>query len=211
MKRFCLVMFSALLALVSCKNDNEEKCVFTPDTKGISLDLKVESLEDSLPSVTSKKQLVRFLTHHPHLRDNFFGRANYPDDSVFINQLYARFTNPHIGTLLMETHKVFGNNDNLMDEFRQAFINMKYYYPDFHPPKIQTIISGLETGCDMFVSDTLIVIGLDFFLGKGAKYRPLNMYEYMLRRYHPGGVVPAVLLLYGIDPGFNRTRLSDKT
>ncbi len=80
----------------------------------------------------------------------------------------------------METHKVFGNNAHLNEEFRQAFNNIKYYYPDFHPPKIQTIISGLETGCDMFVSDTLIVVGLDFFLGKGARYRP-NMYEYMLR------------------------------
>ncbi|NJN42061.1 MAG: hypothetical protein HC811_07420 [Flammeovirgaceae bacterium] len=57
---------------------------------------------------------------------------------------------------------------------------MKYYYPDFKPPVIKTMLTGLET--DLYVSDSLIVIGLDYYLGKGAKYRP-NMYEYMLRRY----------------------------
>jgi hypothetical protein len=108
----------------------------------------------------------------------------------------------------METHKVFGDLADLKEEFRQAYTNIRYYYPDFQPPKIQTIISGLET--DLLVSDTLIVVGLDYFLGDHAKYRP-KMYEYMLRRYKKDFIVPSVLLLYGIDQGFNKTELTDKT
>ncbi len=208
MKRLPSFLLLALVGLISCKKDNEEKCVFVPDTKGLSIDLKIESLEDSLPAIISKTQLVNFLTHHPALRDHFFGRAGYPNDSVFINELYNRFTNPHIDTLLMETHRVFGDLAGLREEFRQAYANIRYYYPNFRLPKIQTIISGLET--DLLVSDTLIVVGLDYFLGDGAKYRP-RMYEYMLRRYKKDFIVPSVLLLYGIDQGFNKTALTDKT
>ncbi len=208
MKRFVTAILCVGACLSACKNDREEKCAFVPDAKGVPIDLKVEPLEDSLPSITTKTQLVAFLTHHPNLRDHFFGRSRYPNDSIFINELYRRFTNLAMDTLAMEAHHVFGNGSGLKEQFRSAFANIKYYYPEFKPPKIQTIVSGLET--DLLVSDTLVVIGLDYFLGPGARYRP-NMYEYMLRRYTKDFIVPSVLLLYGIDAGFNKTELADKT
>src|SRR5258706_12333180 len=208
MKRFVTVFLCISAGLCSCKKDFEKKCAFVPDTKGIAIDLKIESLEDSLPNVTSKIQLVAFLTHHPDLRDHFFGRSRYPNDSVFINELFHRFTNLSMDTLLSETHNVFGDGAELKEQFRMAFANIKYYYPELKPPKVQTIVSGMET--DLLVSDTLVVIGLDYYLGPGARYRP-NMYEYMLRRYRKDFIVPSVVLLYGIDTGFNKTELADKT
>jgi isoleucyl-tRNA synthetase len=97
---------------------------------------------------------------------------------------------------------------SLEAEFEEAFANLKYYYPDFTPPKIQTVVSGLDT--DLFVSDSLIVVSLDFYLGRGAKYRP-KMYEYLLRRYDTNDIVPSCLLIYGISDRFNKTELADKT
>ena len=208
MKRLSGALFLVLMGLFSCKKSNEEKCAFVPDTKNISLEIKIETFEDSVASFTTKKQVINFLAHHPPLRDHFFGRESYPSDSIFINELYRRFTSPSIDTLLMETHRVFGDLTDLKKEFQQAFVNIRYYYPNFHPPKIQTILSGLET--DLLVSDTLIVISLDYYLGAGAKYRP-NTYEYILRRYKKDFIVPSVLLLYGIDRSFNNMDLTDKT
>ena len=196
------------VVMCGCKNNSEEKCVFIPETKPSSIDLKIESLEALLPAIQTKKDLVDFFSAHPTLRDHFFSRAGYPGDSAFINVLYSRFSSPHIDTLLMETQKIFGDLTKLEDEFKLAFANIQFYYPDFQVPKIQTVISGLET--DLLVSDTLIVVGLDYFLGEGAKYRP-NMYGYMQRRYTKDFIVPSVLLLYGIDQRFNKTQLADKT
>ncbi len=207
-KSFTVLLLCVLASLLACRRDREEKCAFVPDTKSIPIDLRIESLEDSLPSIATKTQLVTFLTRHPHLRDHFFGRSRYPNDSIFINELYRRFTNPAMDTLLIEAHNVFGNGSELKEQFRTAFANIKYYYPDFTPPAVQTIISGMET--DLLVSDSLVVIGLDYFLGPGSRYRP-NMYEYMLRRYTKDFIVPSVLLLYGIDAHFNKTDLADKT
>lgn len=197
------------LLLFSCDLDGEKNCVYIPDTGSIKIALAFEPLEDSLPAITTKAQVVSFLTRHPDTRDFFFNRQAYPDDSVFINRLYSRFSNPHIDTLLQETHRVFGNGDFLKQTFTQAYTNVKFYYPEFQPPRIQTLISGLET--DLFATDSTIFVGLDYFLGAGAKYRPNNMYEYMLRRYTRDFIVPSVMLLTGVDSRFNKTKEDDKT
>ncbi len=201
--------FATLVLLaVACSSD-EKTCVYIPDTSKIPLELNYQSLEDSLPAVMTKSDLVRFMNHHPDTRDIFFNRGAYPSDSTFINRLFNRFSNPHIDTLLMETHRVFGNGQGLRAEFYQAYANLKYYYPDFNPPKIQTLISGLES--DLFVTDSAVYVSLDYFLGPGAKYRPNNMYAYMLRRYTKDFIVPSVMLLMGVDSRFNQTQPEDRT
>jgi len=208
MKRIFGFVIIACVGLSSCDRDNEEKCAYIPDVKPGSVNVEIESLEAVLPAIETKRDLVEFFSKHPQLRDDFFSRPDYPNDSAFINMLYDRFTSPHIDTLLIETQKVFGDLSELKEEFNLAFANIQFYYPNFRPPKIQTVISGLET--DLLVSDTLIVVGLDYFLGAGAKYKP-NMYGYMQRRYTKDFIVPSVLLLYGIDERFNKTQLTDKT
>ncbi|MBI1768531.1 MAG: gliding motility lipoprotein GldB [Bacteroidetes bacterium] len=191
--------------LVSCQPTAEDKCVISPDIK---VDLNFKSFEDSVPSIRTKKDVVSFLSHHPELRDIFFGRGNFPNDSAFINQLFNKFTHPAFDALLIETKKVFGDSRQLREEFQKAFANIKHYYPNFKTPRIETVITGCET--DIFVSDSLIVIGLDYYLGKKAKYRPFT-HEYILRRYEKNFVVPSALLLLGIDIKYNRVNMGDRT
>ncbi|WP_276367895.1 gliding motility lipoprotein GldB [Chryseolinea sp. H1M3-3] len=199
------VFFIVLLA--SCNSDNEEACVFQPDVPAkVSLDFEI--LQDSLMNISSKKDLVKILTSNPAIRDYTFRRSEYPDDSVFVTEIYNRLTNPHLDTLYQEVNRVFGDVSGLKTQFEEAFSNMKYYYPDFTPPKIQTVISGLDT--DLLVTDSLIIVSLDFFLGKEAKYRP-KMYSYLLRKYDPNDIVPSCMLIYGISNRFNKNQQTDKT
>ncbi len=209
MRKAALFFVSAVFYLAACNSDRTEKCAFVPDTKDVKIDLQWESLEDSLPAIKTKEELTGFLTRHPVIREMFLSRADYPSDTAFINDRFRKFTNPHIDTLLMETHRVFGDASQLKREFTQAFANFKYYYPDFQPPKIQTMITGFER--DVYVSDSLVIIGLDYYLGPDAKYKILNLYDYMKRRYQPGFIVPSVMLLYGIDDRYNRVNPSDRT
>ncbi|MBT1701482.1 gliding motility lipoprotein GldB [Fulvivirgaceae bacterium PWU4] len=201
--------FAILIAtLWSCGKEEEEKCVFTPDVSQVTVDLTFERFEDSLAGISSKQGLVELFTREPLIRDYVFRRTTYPNDSVFINTIYKKLTNPHIDTLLMETHRVFGDGSDLKAQFTQAFANIKYYYPDFVPPKVQTVISGLDS--DMFFSDSLIIVSLDYYLGEGARFRP-QVYDYQLRQYVKENIVPSCMLLYGISDRFNKTRVQDKT
>lgn len=204
---FWLLAFVVGLLLSGCREEKEE-CTFVPETSTVSIDLEFESLRNKLIGISSKDQLVRLLNKHTGLRDNFFRRNQYLSDSAFVNELYRRFTNPHIDTLLMEVERIFGDESDLKMEFEEAFKNLKYYYPEARIPKIETVISGLDN--DMFVSDSLIIVSLDYFLGSGAKYRPA-MYDYLLRQYGKVNIVPSCMMIFGIDNQFNVTNEKDKT
>jgi len=206
MNKFLFVGILALSWLTGCKGEKEE-CVFKPEATA-KIDLQLEPLQDLFVNITSKDELIKLFTRYPLIRDEIFRRVEYPTDSVFVREIYARLTNPHLDTLLAETKRVFGDLAGLKAEFEEAFANLKYYYPDFNPPKIQTVVSGLDT--DLLVSDSLIVVSLDFYLGNGAKYRP-KMYDYLLRKYDANDIVPSCLLIYGISDRFNKNELSDKT
>jgi hypothetical protein len=205
--RSSVIALIFLVLFFSCRDHVQEECLYdTANENGYNI--VFEQLESDLPTIKTKQELVDFFSNHTTIRDYFFNRIAYPNDSAFINQLHQRFTNPYFDTLLQETKRVFGNGLELKQELSVAFGNMKFYYPDFQVPKIETIISGMEN--DFYLSDSLIVIGLDFFLGKGAKYRP-NMYEYLLRRYEKEFIVPSIMLVYGIDGRYNETDLADRT
>ncbi|HZY79022.1 MAG TPA: gliding motility lipoprotein GldB [Cyclobacteriaceae bacterium] len=211
MKRISAISFFLFsLFLAACNKNSTEKCAFVPDTKNISIDLKWESLEDSLPSIKTKEQLVGFLRRHPIINYEFLGGRGRLNDTTFVNARFQKFTHPAIDSLLMETHQIFANDAaELKREFAQAFANVKYYYPNFQPPKIQTVITGFER--DIFVSDTLVVIALDYFLGPKAKYQNLELFDYIKRRYQPAFIVPSVMLLYGFDEQFNKVNEEDRT
>lgn len=194
-----------VFVFVACSKKQNE-CVDAKDPEPISLNY--ESLSDELLGIESKEELIQFLDSNKILRDYFLHRADYPNDSVFLETLYQRFTNPHIDTLLMETEKVFGKEEKLKLDLVEAFGRVKAHYPDFTLPKIQTVVTGFDS--DLFISDSLIIIGLDYYLGKGAKYRP-NMYDYILQQYTPQNVVPSILLLIGIDTKLNANNPQDKT
>jgi hypothetical protein len=200
-------LFVVIAFLTACKPPKEE-CAFQPKTSNVKIELNFTSLADSIVAINTKQQLVDFFARHTALRDVFFNRGGYPSDSVFINELYQRFTNPSFDTLLMDTKKVFGDGRSLKQEFTKALTNLRFYYPTFKLPRIETVITGLES--DLFVSDTLIIVGLDHFLGKNSSYK-LNMYEYMARRYTKEFVVPSAMLLLGIDSRLNMINPDDRT
>lgn len=206
MKKLFWFILSGIVVL-GCNKD-EEKCAFIPDVSAVEAEFSFESFEETLANINSKQEMITFFTQEPMIRDYVFRRTSYPDDSVFINTIYTKLTNPHFDSLLTETQKVFGDLTGLRSTFEEAFTNLKYYYPDFTPPKVQTLISGLDT--DLFVSDSLIIVSLDYYLGPGAKFRPA-IYEYLLRQYVKENIVPSCMLIYGISDRFNKTDLTDKT
>jgi hypothetical protein len=202
-----LYIFLLLSALIGACNNSSKECVDAPPAN-VEIALQTDDLREAIHRIDSKQALVDFLGKHEIFRDQFLHRSEYPDDSTFINTLYQRFTNPFFDSLYFETQRVFGDLNVLRDEFDQAFTNLHYYYPEYPQPRIQFVITGLDG--DLYLSDSLIIVGVDHYLGAGAKYRP-RMYDYILRQYIPENIVPSVMLLYGIDTKVNVTDMNDKT
>ena len=209
-KGFPLLLISGVIAffIVSC-NEKYDECVFQPDVSGQEVSLDFERLDHKLLGAKTKPELREFLNEYPVIREYFLRRTQYPNDSVMMDALLMRFQNPHIDSLSKAIDDVFGDLSELKSELNGAFTNLRYYYPEAKLPKVKFVATGLDS--DLFISDSLIVIGLDYYLGDGAKYRPIGLYDYMLERYRPSYITPSIMLLYGISPNYNKTNITDKT
>lgn len=178
-----------------------------PDVSDISVEVDIIRLERDLFSATSKNEVKSFLEQNKPFAQKFLRLDEYPHDSVVANQLYSLIKNPSLDTVYQESQQVFGEMETIRQDFETAFKYIKYYYPDFEAPTIYTIVTGF--GNDLFVSDEMIVIGLDYFLGEQAAYRPAQIPNYILRRYTPAHVVPTCMLL--LSQQYNAIDQDDQT
>jgi hypothetical protein len=169
--------------------------------------LKIDRLDRKLREVQSKQELKNIMDENMIFSELFLSRSQYPFDSMIVNRFYDLLSDPFIDTLWQETENTFGDFEDVLLQYDEAFKRIKYYYPEFKPPRIQTVFTGLTH--DMFVSDTLIIIGLDFYLGKSATYKPNNIPEYILKRYRKENIVPNSLLL--LSNQFSKSNAKDKT
>ena len=208
MNRFLIVVF-CFIGFWACKSTAHNECVEQPDISDVKIDLSVHQLHKTLLNVQSREELKSIIADEPIIAEFFLQRRNYPNDSIMVDGLFRQFSHPGIDELEAEIDRVFGDLSMLTGELEAAFKHLKYYYPEAKIPKIKTVATGLLH--DMYISDSLVVIGLDYYLGESGKFRPKNMYIYILRRYAPDYIVPSIMLLYGIAPGYNKSDVSDNT
>jgi hypothetical protein len=155
----------------------------------------------------NREDVEAFLKKYPDLAQSFFGAGGVIEDSMIVSGLMKLIDDPYFDTLYQESQKAFGEMTTIREDFEKAFSNLKYHYPDFVPPEIYTMISGMNT--DLFISDSLIIIGLDFYMGSQAKYRPLGYPEYIVRRYNPEFLVPSIMLI--LSDKYSQTDFEDNS
>lgn len=200
------LFFIPFILIFAC-TENQESCIDAPEPTD-QLTVKIERLEDDLFASETPRDILGFLQEHPVLTKEFLGVANYPSDTILASEMFKVIKNPYTDTLLMETHKYFGDMSDIKEEFEQAFSYIHYYYPQFKAPKIQTLVTGFGSS-DMYVGKDRIIIGLDFYLGPNGKYRPQGIPAYILKRYDKPYIVPATVLLFANR--FLKENPNDKT
>ena len=165
--------------------------------------------DEGLFEAQSSQDIEKLLYQYPDFARAYLHADDYPADSVLANQYYRLITNPSIDTLRQQTETVFEDYSDLQEDFEQAFRLVKYHFPTFEAPTIYTTFTGLGSlGDDLLVTDSLVVVSTEFFVGPSARYRP-QTHDYLLRRYQPPSVVPGCLLL--LSDRFNATDLNDQS
>jgi gliding motility-associated lipoprotein GldB len=197
-----LFLLATILLLFSC---NKKGCDIPQEIDRIPVRVEIERLERPFFTATSKQEVATFLETNPVFAERFIQRKNYPSDSAVINALYALAANPELKQLAQEAEDKFGDMANEKQQLETAFKHIKYYYPDFKEPQVKTFVSGLNQ--DLLVSDSLLVFGIDFFIGQEASYRP-DTYDYILKRYERPNMVPAAMLL--LSNRYNKTNFLDR-
>lgn len=192
--------------LFSCQSDS---CRPIPDLSDTRVSVPVVRWDEALFEAQSSQDIEKLLFRYPDFARTYLNVAEYPADSVLANQYYQLVNNPSIDTLRQQTEAVFGDYSDLQEEFEQAFRLIKYYFPTFVAPTVYTTFTGLGTfGDDLLVTDSLLVVSTEFFIGPTAQYRP-QTHDYILHRYRPSAMVPGCLLL--LSDRFNATDLNDQS
>ena len=206
MKYYTLLILLTFFLLESC-NNKKPNCREIPNLHGIDMSFDIKRNEDRLMAIQSAEEMRLFLDSNKVLATHFFAAESFSNDSLMAEEAFKLLSNTHIDTLYQETQKRFANLSSIKSDLEQAFKIFKFYYPDFEAPEVQTTISGLNQ--DLYLSDSLVIIGLDYYLGPKSKFTPVNMPKYLARRFDAPFIVPSIVLL--MINKYNKSNLRDKT
>ncbi len=82
----------------------------------------------------------------------------------------AKLTDTLQVALQQATDSVFNDFDKTSTELEVLFKHIKYYFPKYQEPKVVTLISGVDYHNRIVLSDTLLLIGLDNYLGSDHEF-----------------------------------------
>jgi gliding motility-associated lipoprotein GldB len=200
------VLLGTSLALFAGCNRSQDKCELDPAVANVKAPVELERLEKPFFQIKSTTDAKRFLAEHPLFANQFLQRRQFPTDEVLAGTLTRLATNAGLQQMGRQTDSTFQDSEKLKGELQRMFQHIRYNFADFPIPPVKTFVTGLSQ--DMFVNDSLMVLGLDFFVGPNAKYRP-NVPDYILRRYRPEYVLPTAAL--AISSKYNKKELTNQT
>ncbi|MCF0071638.1 gliding motility protein [Dyadobacter sp. CY261] len=201
-RSFVFIFFIALFQF-SCKTDQRKEA----DTSNIRFELVSKNLDEELFSCKSVGDVQKFLDNHPYLAKAYFTNAPV-EPTKLAAHLFSVLQNPDLQAFRTQLDSIIGNRKTrILNPLSDAFKQIKAHYPGFPIPEVQFIITGF-TGDDLYISDSLIIIGLDYFGGPAASYRP-NIYDYQLRRYERAYIVPSIIFFESNK--YNRMNAGDQT
>ena len=200
---------SALLLAASglvagCRPGAADGCRPDPAADAPAAPLRLTHLEQAFFQIKNPAEGLHFMRANPVFTRYYLQAGQAPADTL-AKALAQLATNADLQKLRQQTAAAFPDTASLRQNMAAMFGRVKYYFPDFKTPgTATTYVSGL-LGKDIFVSDSLLVVSLDWFAGPQASYRP-DLPQYMLRRYRPANVLPTLAL--AVSSKYNKHQLT---
>ncbi|SMG43792.1 hypothetical protein SAMN05661096_03066 [Marivirga sericea] len=206
--KYCILTSFIVFFVFSGCSDSDKFCEEAPNVTDVEIEIPLNDLTGKMVSLKSEEGAIQFIENNPFVADYFFERRRYTADSVVVNSMVNIFSSPaYKDTLYQQVRNTFGDFNSLQVDFERAFKFYKHYYPDVVVPELEIVLAGLQK--DLFVSDSLISIAADYFLGPDAAYGPNGVPDYILMRYQKEYIVPMTMLL--LTQKRNKTDRSDQS
>ena len=200
------LLLTTLLLSFGCK---DKGCELPEEIAEVPVNVEIERMEKPFFAAASEQDIARFLKENPLFAGSYLRLKPDSTDARIVSSLYEIASNPSLDTLAQQAGQRFGDMGEEEQQLETAFKVVKYNYPEFRVPEVKTFVTGLGSlGNDIYISDSLLVFGLDYFIGENASYRP-QVYEYIQNRYEREKMVPAAMLL--LSDRFNKTNPAERT
>jgi gliding motility-associated lipoprotein GldB len=154
MKNFSLLLL-LLISVFSCKNENE----IDKEISDIKVDFIIERFDKAFGNTTAEN-LEQTKNAFP-----FMFSEKYPD-SFWL----AKVNDTIQQQLTQETTQIFSELNEEYKEVKTLFQHLKYYFPEFHVPRVVTTTSNVDYRNKVIVTDTIVLISLDTYLGNEHEF-----------------------------------------
>lgn len=191
----------ALCLLFTCLITGCSQPDKAPDVSNIPMQVSLSRFDQAFMSVNTKHlqaELQKLKQQYPVFFPIYMNRImNFNNAESNAKQSYPiikKFIQSKDIQNLQDTinaHFTRERIKKLQNDLNKSFRYIKYYFPDFHPPKVVTFMSALSNYGAITV-DSVLGVGLDMFLGKDfILYKKLaNPYpDYILKRFSPNNLV----------------------
>jgi gliding motility-associated lipoprotein GldB len=195
MKKAILLLFLSVM-IVSCKNENQ----LEQEIEKIPMDVKIERF-DELFSHVNDKNLPKLKQDYPFMFSKKYA------DSFWI----AKTQDTLQIKLLEEVSKVFPNIDEQENEINSLFQHIKFYFPEFNPPRIITTTSFVDYRNKIILTDTIALISIDTYLGSDHEFYQ-GIQKFIREDFNKSNIVVDLATEYSkkyIYQGQNKTLLDE--
>ena len=139
-----------LFFLIFCKEQDK----LAKEIEKIPVDLKVIRFDLEFAAASSN-DIPKLKSKYPYLFPRQFS------DSIWV----AKSTDTIQQELLAEVNMAFGDFNQQEMELTSLFQHIVYYFPNYKPPKVITLTSDVQYDNRVVLTDTLLLLGLDNYLG----------------------------------------------
>ena len=202
----CIFFLTGLAGLLLQTCSPKKGCRPDVELGAIRADITLTRFERKLFNTNSPAELEALLNKNPVFARRFLQRGQVPDTAI-IAELARLRHDPYIDTMFSDCERYYGNLDDIYSQLQDAFKHVIYYYPAFRPPPVYTVVSGF--GTDLFITDSLAVIGLECFLGDSGHYVMPNTPKYITARMKKPYIVPSLLMV--LSNKYNKTDVLDNS
>jgi len=193
LKRPAFVLITVIwFILVSCQ-EKDPVCDQAPAVQPLAKPIEIIRADQELRKVKTATELEAYFKANPIIARHFFNTPARLQDSLYNREILSLLSNVYFDSLFMEVEAIYPDVSFLQNQLNTAFTYLQYYYPNQPVPRVKTIVSGFNA--DLYISDSLLIIGLDYFLGPKAKFQPTNMPQYIQQRFQKAYITPMILLL----------------
>jgi gliding motility-associated lipoprotein GldB len=190
--------------LFACKDGIKKE---VPPIKN-PVQVKLVRLEKQLFSWKNKEEARTFLSNTPAFTRLYIGDQDSIIDDQVTDFMFQFYSNPALKEFYRYTDSSYSDTTALREGFADLFGRVKENFPAFQPPTVYTVVTGFRFDKDIAISDSALVVSIDYFLGSKAPFRP-NHYDYFLKRYDKPYMLPMIGL--ALSTKYNSTNESDKT
>ncbi|MBW2962646.1 gliding motility lipoprotein GldB [Mesonia aestuariivivens] len=166
--------------ITSCKNDSEK---IEEEIAKIPVNVAVDRFDKVFAEATPE-DIPKLKREYPLLFPKQYA------DSVWVKMINDTIQQE----LNRETLKAFPEFEQ-QEALENLFQHLKYYFPQFQVPKVITVTSEVDYRHQTIVTDTVVLVSLDTYLGEEHKFY-IGLQSYLKKKLRKEQIIPDIATAY---------------